>query len=55
MLGQQVRVVLDYEDKNAVAVGQLLAFTEDGEVVVLDEMGVKHYCWPNLKTELVDE
>ncbi|AER48747.1 hypothetical protein CM07_gp68 [Mycobacterium phage Alma] len=52
MLGKQVRVTLDYQEP-AVAEGQLLSFTEDGEVVVLAEDGTKHWCWPNLKTELL--
>lgn len=48
-IGQQVRVVLDYEDDTAVAEGQMLACEDGGEIVVLDDMGFKHYCWPMLK------
>lgn len=51
LLGQQVRVTLAYDFPPAVAEGQLLSFSEDGQVVILDEVGIKHYCWPNLKTE----
>jgi len=49
LLGQQVRIMLDLEDENAVAEGQLLSICEDGSFVVLDDMGMKHYCWPLLK------
>lgn len=52
MLGKQVKVVLHHEDPTAVARGQLLSFSEDGQVVLLDDCGMKHYCWPNLKTTL---
>lgn len=48
-LGKRVRVVLDREDENAVAVGKLLAFDEGGEAVILDEEGFKHWCWPMLE------
>lgn len=49
LLGQQVRIMLDFEDENAVAEGRLLSICEDGSFVVLDDMGMKHYCWPLLK------
>lgn len=49
LLGEQVRIVIDYDDVNAVAEGKLLALCEDGSFVVLDDMGMKHYCWPLLK------
>lgn len=54
-LGKDVRVMLDREDHNAVAEGLLLSFTEDGEVVILDDCGVKHWCWPNLETVVVSD
>lgn len=49
LLGKQVRIMLDLDDENAVAEGQLLAIDDGGEFVVLDDMGFKHYCWPLLK------
>ncbi|MDP7733694.1 hypothetical protein [Mycobacterium paragordonae] len=52
MLGECVNVTIDYE-KPVVVTGLLHSFTEDGEVVVRDECGILHWCWPNLKTELV--
>lgn len=51
MLGKQVRVTLNHDDKDAVVTGQLLSFSEDGEIVILDEVGIKHWCWPNLECE----
>lgn len=51
LLGKQVKTVLSH-DPLAVAQGQLLSFSEDGEVVLLDDCGIKHYCWPNLETVL---
>lgn len=56
MLGKQVKVTLAEEgpeSEKAIAEGQLLKFSEDGEIAIRDEMGIIHYCWPNLKTELV--
>ncbi|APQ42229.1 hypothetical protein PBI_MRMAGOO_147 [Mycobacterium phage MrMagoo] len=50
LLGKQVRVVLNPTDPAAIAVGKLLSFTTDGEVVVQDDGGIPHYCWPNLET-----
>jgi hypothetical protein len=49
LLGEQVRIMLNLEDEHAVAEGQLLALCDDGSFVVLDDMGMKHYCWPLLK------
>lgn len=54
-LGCEVLVTLNRDDVNAVARGELLSFSEDGSVVVVDETGIKHHCWPNLITELVEE
>ncbi|QUU29314.1 hypothetical protein SEA_DIMINIMUS_130 [Mycobacterium phage Diminimus] len=51
LLGKQVKVTLDNDDPKAIATGTLLSFSDDGEVVVQDEMGFVHYCWPNLKME----
>ncbi len=51
LLGQQVRVVLDYDDDNAIAEGKLLSLCEDGEIVVQDNCGMVHYCWPLLEIE----
>lgn len=48
LLGKNVRVVLDKDDPQSIATGVLLAFDDGGGVVVLDEMGFKHYCWPML-------
>lgn len=53
MLGERVRVVLDYDDLDAVAVGRLLSFDNGGAVVLQGEMGFKHYCWPLLKVEVL--
>jgi hypothetical protein len=49
LLGEQVRIMLDLEDEHAVVEGRLLSVCEDGSFVVLDDMGMKHYCWPLLK------
>ena len=49
LLGHQVQAMFDYDDENAVAVGQLLAWDEGGECVILDDMGFKHWCWPLLR------
>lgn len=49
LLGQEVRIMLDPEDEHAVAEGQLLSIDEGGGFVVLDDLGMKHYCWPLLK------
>ncbi|QNJ56923.1 hypothetical protein SEA_REINDEER_132 [Mycobacterium phage Reindeer] len=51
LLGKQVKVTLDNEDPKAIATGKLLSFSDCGDVVVEDDMGFVHYCWPNLKTE----
>lgn len=51
LLGEQVRVMLDFDDQNAVAEGQLLSLCDDGEIVILGDDGMKYYCWPLLKIE----
>lgn len=50
LLGKQVRIKLD---DGVIATGQLLMFGDDGEAVVLDEMGFTHWCWPMLDIEEV--
>ena len=49
LLGRQVRVVLNWDDDKAVSQGQLLGFSEMGCVVVLEDDGDIHYCWPGLR------
>ena len=48
LLGQVVQVKLDDQ---LVAVGVLLAYASDGEVVVVAEDGAVHHCWPMLTIE----
>ncbi|QNO01126.1 hypothetical protein [Mycobacterium phage CELFI] len=48
LLGEQVVVVLNREPL-ATAVGELLSFEDGGEVVIRDDMGFVHYCWPALE------
>lgn len=50
LLGKNVVVTLDDTTK-IVARGRLLAFDQWGEVVLEDEMGGLHYCWPLLRIE----
>lgn len=47
LLGQEVVVTLD-DDKGIIAKGTLLAFDDGGEVIIQDEMGFTHWCWPML-------
>jgi len=54
LLGRQVVVTLD-EGERVVASGQLLAFGDDGQVVIRDEMGFTHWCWPMLQIEEVQK
>ena len=57
LLGQQVRVVLDYDppgDTGGVArvtEGQLLGFGQGGDFEILEDDGFVHYCWPMLRIE----
>lgn len=52
LLGKQVKVTLaEGRTDQVVAEGQLLSFSEGGEAVLRDEMGLLHYCWPMLKIE----
>lgn len=55
LLGQEVEVVLEYADErrpSVVATGKLLAWDTGGEVILQDEMGFVHYCWPMLSVKL---
>jgi hypothetical protein len=59
LLGQQVRVVLGYEDSEGdvdrgipvITEGQLLGFGQGGDFEILEDDGFVHYCWPMLKVE----
>lgn len=52
LLGEEVEVVLEKgspEGTDAtVASGTLVAVEDTGQVVIRDEMGFAHYCWPML-------
>ena len=52
LLGKNVKVLLAHEDgegePTVIATGKLLKFGDDGEVVLQDEMGFTHWCWPDL-------
>lgn len=45
LLGERVVVSLDDQ---AVVTGMLLTVSDGGEVVLVDDMGFHHYCWPLL-------
>jgi len=61
LLGQQVRVVMDYTDGTTHTVeeqglpviteGTLLGFGDGGDFEILEDDGFVHYCWPMLKIE----
>ena len=61
LLGQQVRVVLDYTDGTVhvgeergiptITEGRLLGFGDGGDFEILEDDGLVHYCWPMLKVE----
>lgn len=51
LLGKQVKVILSYDDPKGIAKGQLLHFSDGGEVTIKDEMGFTHFCWPGLEME----
>jgi len=58
MLGKQVRVTLaganaETGEAAVIAEGKFIAFGEGGDLVVQDEMGFAHYCWPLLDIEEV--
>jgi hypothetical protein len=49
LLGQEVIVTLDHlDDPPVIAIGKLLSWSDSGQVVLQDEMGFLHYCWPML-------
>lgn len=52
LLGQRVVVTLNHGAPDGtgvvVAEGILLAFDDGGEIVLEDEMGFVHHCWPML-------
>lgn len=52
-LGKRVRVTLQREPKEVHITGDLLMFSDDGEVAVRDEAFTTHWCWPNLETILL--
>lgn len=54
LLGKRVEVILQREPNRVAITGQLLSFTEDGEVCVRDELFVAHWGWPNLDTQPLD-
>lgn len=49
LLGEQVEVSLDGQ---TVVAGRLLTVSDSGEVVLVDEAGFHHYCWPMLDIEV---
>lgn len=59
LLGQQVRVVVSYEDSEGdvdrgipvITEGKLLGFGQGGDFEILEDDGFVHYCWPMLKIE----
>ncbi len=59
LLGQQVRVVLGYEDSvgdvdrgiPVITQGKLLGFGQGGDFEIMEDDGFVHYCWPMLKIE----
>jgi hypothetical protein len=53
LLGKQVRVTLDRPEGEAAVVtnGTLLAFGDDGTLVIVQEDGFVHYAWPLLDIE----
>lgn len=57
LLGKNVRVTLQHGSPDGsdavVAEGVLLSYEDSGQVVVQDEMGFAHYCWPMLDIEEV--
>jgi hypothetical protein len=48
-----VKVILDLDDPNATVTGKIVGLTDDGQVTILMEDGVRHYCWPLLRVEEV--
>lgn len=55
-LGRTVRATIDGKAvEHTVVVGTLLTVSEWGEFVVEDEGGGKHFCWPALDMEAVEQ
>lgn len=55
LLGKQVTVILNHDDEHAVSRGQLLGFGEGGDIEILEDDGMIHYCWPALEVRERDE
>jgi biotin-(acetyl-CoA carboxylase) ligase len=51
LMGKEVRVTLDDQH---IATGTLIAYGDDGEIILRDEMGFLHWCWPALNVEAVN-
>jgi hypothetical protein len=51
LLGKPVKMTVD---DACVVEGKLLAFSDDGEVVIQDPSGIPWHCWPMLKIEASD-
>jgi hypothetical protein len=50
LLGKRVEVVLSQGDDEVIIVrGQLLGFGQGGELEILEDDGMVHYCWPMLE------
>jgi hypothetical protein len=49
LLGKPVRVVLNEDDENAVSSGVLLGAGQGGDIEILENDGMIHYCWPALR------
>lgn len=51
MMQKRVKITLDWDDPNAVAVGQLVGLSEDGQATIIQDDMMRHYVWPVLKIE----
>jgi hypothetical protein len=58
-LGKDVRVILVHGSPDGsdavIAEGVLLSYEDSGQVVVRDDMGFAHFCWPMLDIEEVEK
>lgn len=55
LLGEEVVVTLSSDKKpKSVAYGTLLSFGDSGEIVLKDDEGFLHYCWPLLEIRRAD-
>lgn len=54
-IGQRCKVILDRFDPQAVKVGLLESLADDGEAVMVDDDGVRYWCWPVLEIQSVVE